>query len=56
MMSDAVTVGLTGQANAEAGGGLQQMLESLIEQGAQIRLCRTCALARGIFNLPLISE
>ena len=54
MMSDAVTVGLPGQPDAEAGGGLQQMLESLFQQGAQIRLCRTCALARGIVDLALI--
>ena len=54
MMSDAVTVGLPGQANAEAGGGLQQMLETLVEKGAEISLCRTCAQARGIAETPLI--
>jgi uncharacterized protein involved in oxidation of intracellular sulfur len=54
MMSDAVTVGLPNQPEAGAGGGLQQMLESLIEHGAKIRLCRTCALARGVADLPLI--
>ena len=54
MMSDAVTVGLPMQSSAEAGGGLQQMLESLVKHGAQIRLCRTCAQTRGIADLPLI--
>lgn len=54
MMSDAVTVGLPNQAAASVGGGLQQMLEDLIEHGAQIRLCRTCALARGLADLTLI--
>lgn len=54
MMSDAVTVGLPNQSEATAGGGLQQMLESLIEHGAQIRLCRTCALVRGVADLALI--
>ena len=54
MMSDAVTVGLSGQADAQAGGGLQQMLEELVAHGAEIRLCRTCALARGIVDKPLI--
>ena len=54
MMSDAVTVGLPGQAGLETGGGLQTMLETLIEKGAHIRLCRTCALARGIAEVPLI--
>lgn len=55
MMSDAVTVGLPNQTGAELGGGLQQMVQDLIVHGAQIRLCRTCALARGIAELPLIS-
>lgn len=54
MMSDAVTVGLPNQPVASAGGGLQQMLTDLIEHGAQIRLCRTCAQARGIADLELI--
>jgi uncharacterized protein involved in oxidation of intracellular sulfur len=54
MMSDAVTVGLPNQPAAEAGGGLQQMLEHLIERGAVVRLCRTCALARGVADLSLI--
>jgi len=54
MMSDAVTVGLPMQAPAEAGGGLQQMLEALVQHGAQIRLCRTCALVRGVADVTLI--
>ena len=54
MMSDAVTVGLPNQPAASAGGGLQQMLIELVEHGAQIKLCRTCAQARGIVDLELI--
>lgn len=54
MMSDAVTVGLPNQPSAEAGGGLQQMIENLVEHGATIRLCRTCAVARGLAELTLI--
>ncbi len=54
MMSDAVTVGLAGQADALAGGGLQQMVEGLLVHGAQICLCRTCALARGVAEQVLI--
>lgn len=54
MMSDAVTVGLPNQPVAEAGGGLQQMIENLVEHGAAVRLCRTCAVARGVAELPLI--
>ena len=54
MMSDAVTVGLSGQASAISGGGLQQMLEDLLAHGTQIRLCRTCAVARGVGESALI--
>ncbi len=54
LMSDAVVTGLPNQASAEAGGGLQQMIEGLVAGGATIKLCRTCALARGIAELPLI--
>ena len=54
MMSDAVSVGLPNQSAASAGGGLQQMLIELVEHGAQIKLCRTCAQARGIVDLELI--
>ena len=54
MMSDAVTVGLVDQATAQAGGGMQQMLEELVQHGTQIRLSRTCALARGIADIGLI--
>ena len=53
MLSDAVTVGLVNQAD-QTGGGMQQMLEELVQHGTQIRLCRTCALARGIAELGLI--
>ena len=53
MMSDAVTVGLAGQSGSES-GGLQSMVEELVARGVHIRLCRTCALARGIVDLNLI--
>lgn len=54
MMSDGVTVGLAGQVDAPAGGGLQQMIEELLARGVQIRLCRTCTLARGITQPAVI--
>lgn len=53
LMSDAVVVGLPQQQDG-AGSGLQGMIEQLAGQGVPIRLCRTCALARGLGELPLI--
>ena len=53
LMSDATVLGLPNQIDG-AGNGLQGMVEQLIAQGVDIRLCRTCALARGLGDLPLI--
>lgn len=46
MMSDAVVVGLPDQPVAEAADGLQQMIATLVEHGALVRLCHACAHAR----------
>jgi uncharacterized protein involved in oxidation of intracellular sulfur len=53
LMSDAVVLGLPNQTDG-AGNGLQGMVEQLVGQGVPIKLCRTCAQARGIVDLPLI--
>ena len=53
LMSDSVVVGLPNQVDG-AGNGLQAMVEQLVGLGVPIKLCRTCALARGIAELPLI--
>jgi len=53
LMSDSVTAALTKQRPAE-GYNIEQMLDILLAQGAQLKLCRTCIEARGISDLPLI--
>lgn len=53
LMSDAAVAGLPNQ-NDGAGKGLQSMVEDLVKAGVTIKVCRTCALARGIAELPLI--
>ena len=53
LMSDATVLGLPNQIDG-ATNGLQGMVEQLVSLGADIRLCRTCALARGLGELPLI--
>ena len=53
LMSDATVLGLPNQKDG-AGNGLQGMVEQLVAQGASIKLCRTCAMARGLIELPLI--
>lgn len=51
LMSDAVIAGLAKQSPSE-GYHIQQMLEILTAQGASVKLCKTCANARGISALP----
>ncbi|MBU1362274.1 MAG: DsrE family protein [Gammaproteobacteria bacterium] len=53
LMSDATVLGLPNQQDG-ATNGLQGMVETLVNHGVQIRSCRTCAMARGIAELPLI--
>ena len=53
LMSDASFVGLPNQHDGH-GSGLQAMVEQLVDCGVTIRLCRTCALACGLADLPLI--
>ena len=54
LMSDAAVLGLPNQIDG-AGNGLQGMVETLAGLGVDIRLCRTCALTRGLGDLPLIA-
>lgn len=54
LMSDATVLGLPNQIEG-TGKGLQGMVEELVGFGVDIRLCRTCALARGLSELPLIA-
>jgi uncharacterized protein involved in oxidation of intracellular sulfur len=53
LMSDAVSIALPHQRPAE-GYNIQQLLEILLAQGAEIKLCKTCTDARGLTNHPLI--
>jgi uncharacterized protein involved in oxidation of intracellular sulfur len=53
LMSDATVLALPNQVDG-GGKGLQAMVEDLVQHGAVIRICRTCALARGLAELPLI--
>ena len=53
LMSDATVLALPNQVDG-AGKGLQTMVEDIVGHGVPIRVCRTCALARGLVDLPLI--
>jgi len=53
LMSDATVLALPNQIDGTT-RGLQDLVETLLSHGVQISVCRTCALARGIAELPLI--
>ncbi|WP_063657002.1 DsrE/DsrF/TusD sulfur relay family protein [Candidatus Arsenophonus triatominarum] len=53
LMSDAVVAGLVNQKPVD-GYNLKQMLEILLAQQVEIKLCKTCTDARGITVLLLI--
>lgn len=54
LMSDAVGLALPNQQEA-AGKPLQNMVQELAALQVPVLLCRTCALARGLADLPLIN-
>ena len=53
LMSDATVVGLPNQQDGN-GNMLQTLVAQLVSEGVPIKLCRTCAMARGLADLPLI--
>ncbi|PSU47710.1 hypothetical protein C9J12_14285 [Photobacterium frigidiphilum] len=53
LMSDSVSCALVKQKPSE-GYNIQQMLDILLAQGAQVKLCKTCTDARGMTDLPLL--
>lgn len=53
LMSDATILGLPNQVDGST-NGLQGMVETLVNHGVAVRSCRTCAMARGIAELPQI--
>jgi uncharacterized protein involved in oxidation of intracellular sulfur len=53
LMSDATVLALPNQIDG-AGKGLQEMVETLVGRSVPITVCRTCALARGLADLPLL--
>ena len=54
LMSDAVVAALPNQKDA-SGKTMQGMDDELVAAGVQVKLCQTCAWARGIGELPLIA-
>lgn len=54
LMADAATCALPNQNTASGYYNIERMLKSVLNKGGQVKICGTCADARGIKNLPLI--
>lgn len=54
LLSDAVVTAMAGQSIA-AGATLEALLETLLAQGCTVKVCRTCAEARGVSAAQLIA-
>ena len=54
LMADAATCALPNQNTPNGYYNIERMLKSVILKGSQVKICGTCADARGIKNLPLI--
>lgn len=54
LMADASTCAIQGQNTPTGYYNIERMLKSVINKSGQVKICGTCAEARGIKNIPLI--
>ena len=54
LMADAATCALQNQNTPNGYYNIERMLKSVLLKGGQVKICGTCADARGLKNLPLI--
>jgi len=54
LMADAATCALPNQNTPNGYYNIERMLKSIISKGGKVKICGTCADARGIKNIPLI--
>ncbi|MDP2303892.1 MAG: DsrE family protein [Ignavibacteria bacterium] len=55
LMADAATCALPNQNTPNGYYNIERMLKSVLLKSGQVKICGTCADARGIKNLPLIA-
>jgi len=54
LMADAATCALTGQETPDGYYNIERMLKLSVAKGAQIKICGTCAAARGIKDAEFV--
>ncbi|HRI59366.1 MAG TPA: DsrE family protein [Saprospiraceae bacterium] len=56
LMADAVTGALSGQETPNGYYNISRMLKLVLNNGGAVKLCGSCAQARGLTNLSLLEE
>lgn len=54
LMADAASCAISGQNTPNGYYNIERMLKYSISKGAKVKICSSCADARGLRNLPLI--
>ncbi len=54
LMADAAFCALPGQNTPGGYYNIERMIKSVLSKGGEVKICGSCADARGIKNLPLI--
>ena len=54
LMADAATCAVPNQVTPSGYYNIERMLKSILNKSGRVKICGTCADARGIKNLPLI--
>ena len=54
LMADAANCALTNQNTPNGYYNIERMLKATISKGAKVKICGSCADARGLKNIPLI--
>ena len=54
LMADAVTCALPSQITPQGYYNIERMLKAVVTRGGQVKVCGTCAEARGVKGLALI--
>ncbi len=54
LMADAVGCSIANQTTPQGYYNIERMVKSVLGKGGKVKVCGTCADARGIRNLPLV--
>jgi uncharacterized protein involved in oxidation of intracellular sulfur len=54
LMADAATCAMAGQNTPNGYYNLERMIRLALNKGAKVKICGSCAEARGLKNIPLI--